>query len=170
MSYSSKSPVRESDLHGLNPPEYRRIPLRAIGLMLTCSLFASIAIQAQAPSAPASSASTAPPACDGSYNVVRVSEIKPGMMSTFMKAVAGHQAWYAAAGAPDKIVAMRVIDRDPATKVQSYSETQMVTSHVEPVKRDHPLPPEGDSYKAFADLYKQSSTITAQYHTCMPAM
>jgi hypothetical protein len=137
--------------------------------MLTCSLFASIAIQAQAPSAPASSAST-PLACDGSYNVVRISEIKPGKMSTFMKAVAGHQAWYAAAGAPDKIVAMRVINRDPATKVQSYSETQMVTTHVEPVKRDHPLPPEADSYKAFVDLYKQSSTITAQYNTCMPAM
>jgi hypothetical protein len=138
--------------------------------MLTCSLFAVIAVQAQAPSTPASSASTAPLVCDGIYNVVRVSEIKPGMMSTFMKAVAGHQAWYAAAGAADKIVAMRVIDRDPATKVQSYSETQIVTSHVEPVKRDHPLPPEGDSYKAFVDLYKQSSTVKAEYHTCMPAM
>jgi hypothetical protein len=138
--------------------------------MLTCSLFASIAMQAQAPSVPASSASTTPLACDGSYNVVRVSEIKPGMMSTFMKAVAGHQAWYAAAGAPDKIVAMRVIERDSATKVQSYSETQVVTSHVEPVRRDHPLPPEADSYMAFVDLYKQSSTIKAEYHTCMPSM
>lgn len=144
--------------------------MRAIGLMLTCSLFASIAMQAQAPSVPASSASKTPLACDGSYNVVRVSEIKPGMMSTFMKAVAGHQAWYAAAGAPDKIVAMRVIERDPATKVQSYSETQVVTSHVEPVRRDHPLLPEADSYKAFVDLYKQSSTIKAEYHTCMPSM
>lgn len=144
--------------------------MRVIRLMLTCSLFASIVVQAQAPSAPASSASTAPPACEGSYNVVRVSEIKPGMMSTFEKAVAGHQAWYAAAGAPDKIVAMRVIDRDPATKVQRYSETQVVTTHVEPVKRDRPLPPQGDSYKAFVDLYKQSSTIKTEFHTCMPAM
>lgn len=145
-------------------------------MMLSCSLFAASslfaagAVQAQAPSTAASSASTAPVVCDGSYNVVRVSEIKPGMMSIFMKAVAGHQAWYAAAGAPDRIVAMRVIDRDSATKVQSYSETQMVTSHVEPVKRDHPLPPEGESYKAFVDLYKQSSIIKAEYHTCMPTM
>jgi hypothetical protein len=101
--------------------------------------------------------------------VIRVSEIKPGMMNTFMQAVAGHQAWYAAAGGPDKIVAMRVIDRDPATKAQSYSETQVVTSHVEPVTRAQPLP-EGNSYQVFVSLYKQSSTIKSEFHTCMPAM
>lgn len=139
--------------------------MRNFGLLLTCSLFVSAAVHAQSPSVPSTSV-----ICNGSYNVVRISEIKPGMMSTFMKAVEGHKAWYAAAEAPDKIIAMRVIDRDPATKAQSYSETQMVTSHVEPVKRDHPLPPEGDSYKAFVDLYRQSSTIKAEYHTCMLTM
>jgi hypothetical protein len=64
---------------------------------------------------------------------------------------------------------MRVIDRDPATKAQSYSETQVVTSHVEPVTRAQPLP-EGNSYQVFVSLYKQSSTIKSEFHTCMPAM
>jgi hypothetical protein len=141
--------------------------MRIAPVLLGFSLFASTFTLAQTA---ATKAAPSPSPCNGSYNVIRVSEIKPGMMTTFMQAVAGHQAWYAAAGAPDKIVAMRVIDRDPATKAQSYSETQVVTSHVEPVTRAQPLPPEGDSYQAFVNLYKQSSTIKSEFHTCMPSM
>lgn len=114
--------------------------------------------------------SSASSVCEGDVNVIRVSEIKPGMMETFLKAVDGHKAWYAAAGAPDKITAMRVIDRDPATKAQKWSETTVVTTHIEPATRAKALPPEGDSYKAFVDLYKQSSTIKTEFHTCMPKM
>ena len=125
-----------------------------------------------APFAYAQTAQTATPpahvACDGSYNVVRISEIKPGMMQTFMDAVAAHQAWYKNAGGPDQIVAMRIIDQDPTTKAQSYSETEVLTSHVEPVKRAQPLPAHDASYDAFVKLYKESSTIKSQYETCMP--
>jgi hypothetical protein len=142
--------------------------MRIAPVLLAFSLFASTFTLAQ--TAATKAAPSPSPACNDSYNVIRVSEIKPGMMTTFMQAVAGHQAWYAAAGAPDKIVAMRVIDRDPATKAQSYSETQVVTSHVEPVTRAQPLPTQGDSYQAFVSLYKQSSTIKSEFHTCMPSM
>jgi len=136
--------------------------MRVASLILAVTFMSATVSLAQSPS-------TAPLPCEGSYNIIRVSEIKPGMMSTFMKAVEGHKAWYAAAGAPDKIIAMRVINRDSVTKVQSYSETTIVTSHQEPVTRSQPLPPEGDSYKAFVDLYKQSSTIKSEFRTCMPS-
>jgi hypothetical protein len=136
--------------------------MRVAVSILTLTLVSAITSHAQ-------STSTLPSPCDGSYNIIRVSEIKPGMMSTFLKAVEGHKAWYAAAGAPDKIVAMRVIDRDPQTKALSYSETTIVTSHQEPVTRSQPLPPEGDSYHAFVNLYKQSSTIKSEFRTCMPS-
>jgi hypothetical protein len=130
----------------------------------------SLASPAQTAPTASSPAANPQPVCAGSYNVIRVDEIKPGMLPTFMQAVAGHHAWYAAAGAPDKIIAMRVVEIDPTTKARHLSETTVLTSHIEPAKRDRPLPPEGDSYKAFTDLYKQSSTITVEYHACIPAM
>lgn len=144
--------------------------MRATSLMAMPLFLASFASLAQTASAPSMPAAAPESVCSGSYNIVRVSEIKPGMMPTFLQAVAGHKAWYAAAGAPDKIIAMRVIETDPATKAQHFSETQVVTSHIEPVKRDRPLPPEADSYRAFVSLYKESSVITAEYHTCLPNM
>jgi hypothetical protein len=123
--------------------------------------------QTAAPATPPAAAPTRV-ACDGNLNTVRLSEIKPGMLPTFMEAVAAHQAWYKNAGGPDQIVAMRIIDRDPTTKAQSYSETEVLTSHIEPVTRAQPLPPHDASYDAFVKLYKESSTIKSQYDTCMP--
>jgi hypothetical protein len=141
------------------------IPMRpALALFVFAALVSPLAYSQTATPA----AQPTKVACEGSLNTVRVSEIKPGMMGTFMEAVAAHQAWYKNAGGPDQIVAMRVIDQAPGTKAQSYSETEVVTSHVEPVTRAQPLPPHDASYDAFVKLYKESSTIKSQYDTCMP--
>ena len=105
-------------------------------------------------------------ACNGNYNVVRISEIKPGMMQKFLEAVAAHQAWYKKAGTPDQITVLRIIDRNPDTKAASYSETQAMTFHIEPADRTQG-PPHDAGYDAFVALYKESSTIMSEYLTCM---
>jgi hypothetical protein len=105
-------------------------------------------------------------ACNGNYNVVRISEIKPGMMQKFLDAVAAQQTWYKKAGTPDQITVMRIIERNPDTKVSSYSETQVMTFHVEPADRTQG-PAHDDSYDAFVTLYKESSTIKSEYLACM---
>ena len=106
--------------------------------------------------------------CNGNYNHVRISEIKPGMMQKFLEAVAAHQAWYKNAGTPDQITVMRIIDRNPDTKATSYSETQAMTFHIEPADRTQGPPHDHDAgYDAFVALYKESSTIKSEYVTCM---
>jgi hypothetical protein len=139
--------------------------MRLASILLAFAVFASPFANAQTP-APVQTA----PVCDGSYNVIRVSEIKPGMMPKFLEAVAAHQAWYKNVGGTDQIVALRVIERNPDTKVQSISETQVVTSHIEPVARAQSLPPHDDAYNAFVKMYQESSTIKSQFQTCMPKM
>jgi hypothetical protein len=104
--------------------------------------------------------------CNGNYNHVRISQIKPGMMQKFLDAVAAHQAWYKNAGTPDQITVMRIIDRNPATKATSYSETQAMTFHIEPANRTQD-PPHDAAYDAFVALYKETSIITSDYVTCM---
>jgi hypothetical protein len=139
--------------------------MRLATMLLAFATFAAPFANAQA-SASAQTASV----CDGSYNVIRVSEIKPGMMPKFLDAVAAHQAWYKNAGGSDRILALRVIERNPDTKVQSISETQVVTSHIEPVTRAQSLPAHDDAYSAFVKMYQESSSIKSEFHTCMPKM
>jgi hypothetical protein len=131
-----------------------------IGICLFASAFVlSSAIQ---PSAVTAQEHHGPP-CEGDYNIVRVSDIKPGMTQKFLDAVAAQQAWYKNAGTQDKIVLMRIYDRDS----HSYSTTQMMTSHISPsgappVKHDA-------AFEAFANLYHESSTIKYEYFTCASA-
>ncbi|HEX4577807.1 MAG TPA: hypothetical protein VH117_10685 [Edaphobacter sp.] len=138
-------------------------------MRLTTCLFAFVAVLSPLvlSSTPATAQQPATHvACNGNYNHVRISEIKPGMMQTFLDAVAAHQAWYKKAGTPDQISVMRIIDRNPDTKATSYSETQAMTFHIEPADRTQG-PPHDAGYDAFVALYKQSSTIKSEYVTCM---
>lgn len=101
-------------------------------------------------------------------NIVRVSEIKPGMMAKFMEAVAAQQAWYTSKGTPDKIEAMRVMEQAAGTKTWSFSETQAVTNHIEPAIRPGGKGPAHDAgYDAFVALFRDSSTIKSEYVTCV---
>jgi hypothetical protein len=110
---------------------------------------------------------TAPLACNGTYNTVRVSEIKPGMMPKFHEAVAAQKAWYKKTGTPDEISVMRIIERNPDTKVAAYSETQAITTHTRPGNSAAQRPAEDAGYAAFVALYKESSTIKTEYVTCV---
>ena len=138
--------------------------MRLTTFLFAIAAFISPLVLSSTPAAAQQSANRV--ACNGNYNVVRISEIKPGMMQKFLDAVAAHQAWYKKAGTPDQITVMRLIDRNSDTKVSSYSETQVMTFHVEPADRTQG-PPHDAGYDAFVTLYKESSTIKSEYLTCM---
>jgi hypothetical protein len=105
-------------------------------------------------------------ACDGNYNIARVSDIKPGMMQKFLEAVGAQKALYKKAGTPDEITVMRIMNLNPDTKVSTYSETQAITTHSRPADNSAP-PPHDAAYDAFVSLFKASSTIKSEYFTCM---
>ena len=99
---------------------------------------------------------------------VRVSEIpKTGSLEGFMKAVAAHAEWYKSHGTEDKVIAVRIVVRDEATKGQKYSETQVMTYHISPAVYK-PGPAHDDAYEAFVKLYRDNSEIKQQYNVCMP--
>jgi hypothetical protein len=103
--------------------------------------------------------------CHGDINVVRISEIKPGMMAKFLAAVAAQQAWYKQAGTTDRIEVMRIMDRGPNTKAYSLSETQAITTHSISTSAKNPAHDAG--YDAFVAMFGESSTIKTTYMTCM---
>lgn len=106
----------------------------------------------------------APLPCSEATNIVRVSEIKPGMMDKFLQAVAAQQAWYKKAGSPDKIEVMRVMKQDPSTKAWKLRDDEAITTHVQlsnsQLKHDA-------AWDAFVALFNESSTIKSTYFTCM---
>ena len=124
---------------------------------LTSPLFLS-----PTPSAAQQSTARPPlPACDGNYNIVRVSEIKPGMMDKFLQAIAAQKAWYKSKGSPDTIALERVID----PKTGTYSTTQAITTHIQPASSKQPAHDAG--FDAFVALFSDSSTIKSTFITCM---
>lgn len=104
--------------------------------------------------------------CTTNVDVVRLSEIKPGKLPKFFEAVALQQAWYRKGGGNDTIEIKRVTQRDPDTKEFKISETQIVTSHIEPALRKDPA--HDADYDAFVALFRESSTIKFEYRTCVP--
>lgn len=103
--------------------------------------------------------------CSTSVNIVRVSEIKPGMMSQFLEAVEAQKAWYKNAGLPDTIDVMRVMEQGPSTKAWKLSETTVITTHVMPTKSERPK--HDAAWDAFVAKFGASSTIKNSYMTCM---
>jgi hypothetical protein len=136
--------------------------MRLATCLLAFAAFTSPLFLSPTPSAAQQSTARPPmPACDGNYNIVRVSEIKPGMMDKFLQAVAAQKAWYKSKGAPDTIDVERVID----TKTGSYSTTQAITTHISPPSSKQP--PHDAAYDAFVALFSDSSTIKSSFVTCM---
>lgn len=133
--------------------------------LFSLSLLALLAFHA----APALAQGEMPP-CNGNIAVVRVSEIKPGgTMKGFLAAVAAHQAWYRANGIKDnEIVASRVIVKDEKTGQFKYSDTEVLTYHInapDPTK----LPHRGDAaWNAYVKMYRDNSDLKSEYLTCMP--
>lgn len=127
-------------------------------------VFAPTPVAAQQAPAPASPLTL----CKGTVNVVRVSDIKPGMMDKFLQAAAAQQAWYKQAGTPDQIQVMRIMVQDPTSKAWSVSETQAITTHTTPngpAKAAHDA-----AWDTFVAMFADSSTIKSTYLACMASM
>jgi hypothetical protein len=105
-----------------------------------------------------SSAVAQMPGCSGKQNVVRISEIKPGMMSKFEEAVTAQAAWYKKAGTTDEVKLLQVMDMT----THDWSKTEALTEHIVGDKS----PAHDAGFEAFVALFSASSTIKTQYITC----
>jgi hypothetical protein len=139
--------------------------MRTFLLPLLSTIFAAAGIAQTTPSP------SPRPACDGNIATVRVSAITPnGSIEGFMKAVAGHKEWYRSHGQPDhEIFAARILIRDEKTRMQSYSEKEVMTYHIHPAS-NQPEPPHDAAYDGFVKLYRDNSDIKQQYNVCMPKL
>ncbi|HWB31604.1 MAG TPA: hypothetical protein VG714_00360 [Acidobacteriaceae bacterium] len=140
---------------------YARLLLIASAIVLPFS-------PALAPTPAAAQQASSPLPCSGNVNIVRISEIKPGMMQKFLEAVAAQKAWYKNAGLTDRIGVMRVMEQDPATKEWKLSDTEAITTHVQAASSKPPA--HDEAWDAFVAMFKDSSTIKTQYLACMSAM
>lgn len=140
--------------------------MKVARLLLTLTVCIAPVTSALCPTAAAAQAGMeAPLPCSTSVNIVRVSEIKPGMMSQFLEAVEAQKAWYKNAGRPDVIDVMRVMEQDPATKTWKLSETTAITTHVMPAHSEKTK--QDAAWDAFVAKFGASSTIKNSYMTCM---
>jgi hypothetical protein len=146
--------------------------MRFVRLLIAASAIALPLTPAFAPTPAAAQtapASNAPSICTGNINIVRISEIKPGMMQKFLDAVAAQKAWYKNAGTPDEISVMRIMEQNPDTKAYTFSETQAITTHTEPASQTKG-PAHDAAWDTFVTMFKDSSTIKTQYITCVATM
>ncbi|MDR3777186.1 MAG: hypothetical protein P4K97_09845 [Terracidiphilus sp.] len=126
----------------------------------------SPAAYAQATPAPAQAQSDVP-ACEGAYNILRISEITPtGSMEKFMAAVAAHQAWYTSHGYADIVFAARIAERDPQTKTFAYSDKLVMTYHYS--KGPGPNGAHDAAWDAYVKMYNETSTIKESHLNCVP--
>jgi hypothetical protein len=112
------------------------------------------------------------PACNGDFAVVRVSQIKSGgSIDGFMQAVVAHLAWYRSHGFKEnRIVAARVLERQPITGVLRYSERTVLTYHFNPPGMGSPLGAGDAAWNAYVKLYRDNSDLQSEYVTCMPKL
>lgn len=142
--------------------------LKHLRITLGLALCLAPVALAQTPTTPTPGAPP-PPACPGTVTIVRISQVKPGKLNDFMAAVAAHEAWYRAHGVTtNHIYASRILKTDPATKQSHYSDTNVMTFHVNP-PHDTNLPRNDDAWKAYVKQYQDSSSIKSEYLTCSPA-
>ena len=107
---------------------------------------------------------------DGTYAMIRVSEIKPsGSINGFLAGVAAHKAWYRSDGITDNdVYATRVVVQDDKTKALSYSDKQIMTFHINPPGAAR-TPKRGDAaWNAYVKMYQDNSDIKTEVYTCMP--
>ena len=86
-----------------------------------CLAFVALAVSA-------TTAAAALPTCQGHYEIVRTSTIKPGQMELFAKAVRDNQDWYKTHGFTDRIELGRVL-MQPGMVGGPFSPTTVLTIH-----------------------------------------
>lgn len=102
----------------------------------------------------------------GTHNaMIRHSSILPGKWTTFEKAVADHQAWYAQHNSGTATVIVRMLTLRAGTPVLSDSDAVTITQYDAKAQ-----PPHDAGWDSFISEYKASSTIKEEMRVCMPAM
>jgi hypothetical protein len=126
----------------------------------------AIILASAALTAVASAAIAAPPACGGSYQVIRNSTVKPGQMDLFLKAVRDHQAWYVAHGLKDRILVGRVLSVDAGP--DGFSSTRAMTFHTDLTDMAPPAHAADDAaWNAYVAEYKASSDLADMAVVCV---
>ncbi len=117
-------------------------------------------------SACASAAMAQAPTCNGAYEVVRNSVVKPGKMDLFLKAVQDHQAWYTAHGLKDRIIVGRVLAHDADSS--GFSSSSAMTVHTDLSQMAPPAhAPDDAAWNRYIAEYRESSDLTNTAVVCM---
>ena len=145
--------------------------MRIISTTIALGVLCASAVVAQSPTTVATSAiASVMPACAGTVENIRVSEITlGGSVEKFMAAVAAQKAWYASHHYDDQIFASRILVQNSATKLYSYSETEVLSYHFYSAATVNGEPPHDAGWDAFVKLYKDTSKIKQATLTCVPA-
>ncbi|MET4895603.1 hypothetical protein RN629_00345 [Sphingomonadaceae bacterium jetA1] len=113
--------------------------------------------------AAAAAQTTNPCPAGSSPATIRHSRIKPGGFATFARAVAAHNAWYAAHNDPTRTMLVRVLTRGGAGP--AVTETEAVTfTRYGPTKSQAA---HDAAYSRFTDLYRQSSEMMDEARVCL---
>ena len=108
----------------------------------------------------------APETCPGGYQIVRTSIVKPGQMTTFLKAARDQQAWYAAKNLPDRILVGRVLERQ--TAAPPTSDKTVMTVHTGMTDLRSAPHDAGDAgWNGFVAEYRQSADMVDERFVCM---
>lgn len=132
--------------------------------IVTCIL--ALAAIAGGASAGGASAQTAPSlgglVCAGKAVTFRYGTVKPGQDALFRKAVADHQAWYAAHGNKTIVKIIHVAARSAGKAAyDDHAAMTMVTYD------SAPQPAHDAAYDAFVKEYRDSETVSEEHRGCM---
>lgn len=100
--------------------------------------------------------------CAGKVVTFRYSEIKPGKLDAFKKAVAAHGAWYAANKNGTKVNLVRMMKREGGKL--AYDDSAAMTMVVYDPR---PQPSRDAAYTAFVKAYRDSSTVKEEHRGCL---
>ena len=100
--------------------------------------------------------------CSGKPVTIRLSAIKPGQLATFKKAVADHQAWYAAHKNGTKVAYLRVTKRTAGKLAYDDDSAMTVVTY-----DNTPQPAHDAGYAAFVKEYQASSTVKDEHRGCL---
>ncbi|MGD0482395.1 MAG: hypothetical protein ABSA42_19660 [Terracidiphilus sp.] len=107
------------------------------------------------------------PACDGTYAIVRLTEIKPdSTFEQYEKALALHKAWFKKHGYKDQIFAARVLERDEKTNGAHFSNHMVLQYHF--IEQGSQPPVHDAEWDAYVKAYTDISTMKETYVSCVP--
>jgi len=130
-------------------------------------LGATLTLSSQGQNEPAYSLKGPLPACDGTYAIVRLTEIKPDSnFEAYEKALALHKEWFRKHGYKDQIFAARVLERDEKTGAAHFSNHMVLQYHF--IEEGSKPPVHDAEWDAYVKAYTDISTMKETYISCVP--